>query len=413
VEVTGPSDNPTYTDAIGTIYHKSRDIPSNISGSDLIIPFSEDIYSFAKTICLWAHELEGILSGLVLTAYYQDNYHGYAHPPYAISYFGDQFSDAYCQAEGIDFVSGSELTSYHTEIESVSEFPSSGSGTPLLVSFKDGKDSFSGIGRASQYMVFQLKIKAVTDYGIQSAMGATLSGASKWEGGVLGSNNKIYGIPYSSTDILIIDPIAGTASRSAMGASLTGAGKWAGGVLGSDNKIYGIPFGATDILIIDPVAGTASRSSMGADLSDTNKFIGGVLGSDNKIYGIPFDSLDILIIDPAEGTATRTDFGLGNLWDYSQWYGGVLASNNKIYCMPNSVADILIIDPIGEKASRSSMGADFSSSNQYRGGALGSDNKIYGVPFDVGTILNIDTEYRPTPNTDYWQDFIIGELWIS
>ena len=48
---------------------------------------------------------------------------------------------------------------------------------------------------------------------------------------------------------------AGTATRSAMGAPLTGTAKWYGGVLGPDGKIYGIPYSATDILIVDPIAG--------------------------------------------------------------------------------------------------------------------------------------------------------------
>jgi hypothetical protein len=77
------------------------------------------------------------------------------------------------------------------------------------------------------------------------------------------------------------------ASRDALGATLTGNNKWFGGVLGPDGKIYGIPSDSTDILIIDPIAGTATRSNMGATLTDTSKFVGGVLGPDGKIYGIP------------------------------------------------------------------------------------------------------------------------------
>jgi hypothetical protein len=38
-------------------------------------------------------------------------------------------------------------------------------------------------------------------------MGATLSGASKWIGGVLGPDGRIYGIPLDSTDILIIEDV--------------------------------------------------------------------------------------------------------------------------------------------------------------------------------------------------------------
>ena len=111
----------------------------------------------------------------------------------------------------------------------------------------------------------------------RSAMGANINGSGKWWGGVLGPDGKIYGIPYNSPTILIIDPVAGTATRTNMGADLTGSSKWAGGVLGPDGKIYGIPFASEDVLIIDPIAGTATRSAMGADFSGGSKWQGGTL----------------------------------------------------------------------------------------------------------------------------------------
>jgi len=114
----------------------------------------------------------------------------------------------------------------------------------------------------------------------RSTMGASLGGDYKWHGGVLGPDGKIYGIPEDASDILIIDPVAGTA------------------VLGPDGKIYGMPYNASDILIIDPVAGTATRSDMGASLSGSYKWYGGVLGPDGKIYGMPYSASDILTIDP-------------------------------------------------------------------------------------------------------------------
>jgi hypothetical protein len=137
----------------------------------------------------------------------------------------------------------------------------------------------------------------------RDALGATLTETLKFRGGVLGPDGKIYGMPGHATDILIIDPVAGTASRSAMGATLTGDSKWQGGVLGPDGKIYGIPSTSTDILIIDPVAGTATRDALGATLTGNFKWFGGVLGPDGKIYGIPVDSTNILRIT-APGTGT-------------------------------------------------------------------------------------------------------------
>jgi hypothetical protein len=101
---------------------------------------------------------------------------------------------------------------------------------------------------------------------------------------------------YPST---IMPPKLVCAARTTLGATMSDSVKWQGGVLGPDGKIYGIPFGSTNILVIDTVAGTASRESMGLGdtMSDSSKWIGGVLGPDGKIYGIPRDSTNILVID--------------------------------------------------------------------------------------------------------------------
>ncbi|MGE3987151.1 DUF2793 domain-containing protein [Pseudorhodoplanes sp.] len=223
----------------------------------------------------------------------------------------------------------------------------------------------------------------------RTAMGATLSDSAKWIGGVLGLDGNIYGIPFGSTDILIIDPVAGTATRSSMSATLTGSNKWAGGALGPDGKIYGIPYGSADILIVDPAAGTATRSAMGASLSDSAKWIGAVVGKHGKIYGIPYSGADILIIDAVAGTATRSAMG-ASLSDSSKWIGGVRGPDGRIYGIPYSSTDVLIIDSDAGTAIRSAMGATLAGGNKWAGGVLGPDGKIYGIPYASADILIID-----------------------
>ena len=66
------------------------------------------------------------------------------------------------------------------------------------------------------------------------------------KGGVLAPNGKIYGIPYASTTVLEIDPVARTATTF---GSVTGY--WQGGVLAPNGKIYGIPHNSTTVLEID------------------------------------------------------------------------------------------------------------------------------------------------------------------
>jgi hypothetical protein len=119
---------------------------------------------------------------------------------------------------------------------------------------------------------------------------------------------------------------------------------WIGGVLGPDGKIYGIPSYASDILVIDPLAGTATRTAMGANLTGTYKWIAGDVGADGRIYGIPFNTQDVLAIDTVTGTATRSNFGLGPA-AFLDWNGGAVAPDGRVFGIPRSNRDVLVIDP--------------------------------------------------------------------
>ncbi len=121
----------------------------------------------------------------------------------------------------------------------------------------------------------------------------SLSGTVKWQGGVLAPDGKIYGIPYNSTQVLEIDPVAKTTT---LFGSLSGTAKWQGGVLAPNGKIYGIPFSSTQVLEIDPIAKT---TTLFGSLSGTVKWQGGVLAPDGKIYGIPYNSTQVLEIGTA------------------------------------------------------------------------------------------------------------------
>ena len=165
----------------------------------------------------------------------------------------------------------------------------------------------------------------------------SLVGATKWIGGVLASNGKIYGIPADTTSILEIDP--SNNSTSTFG-SFTGTGKWAGGVLAPNGKIYAIPLGSTSILEIDPSNNTTSTFG---SFTGSSKWLGGVLAPNGKIYAMPYVVTSILIIDPSNNTTST----FGSFTGTGKWFGGVLAPNGKIYGIPASIANILeILDSV-------------------------------------------------------------------
>jgi hypothetical protein len=66
-----------------------------------------------------------------------------------------------------------------------------------------------------------------------------------------------------------IGPAATVAARSAMGATLNDTSKWYGGVLGPDGKIYCVPAYSTDILIVQSSGTMPTRVLLSSNL---NKF---------------------------------------------------------------------------------------------------------------------------------------------
>ena len=125
-----------------------------------------------------------------------------------------------------------------------------------------------------------------------------LGNSGTWAGSVLGPNNKIYNIPFTSTNVYTADE---NYNLSMIVLSITGSSKWSGGALGPDGKIYCIPHNSVNFLIIDPMKDTAALSNLGITMSETNKFDGAILGPDNKIYCIPYSAPYIAVIsfDPS------------------------------------------------------------------------------------------------------------------
>merc|ERR1712118_654476 len=70
----------------------------------------------------------------------------------------------------------------------------------------------------------------------------------KWNGGILGRDGLIYGLPDNENCALLIDPAA--RSLCMFGEPPIGTSKWCGGVLGSDGAVYGAPHNATCVLKI-------------------------------------------------------------------------------------------------------------------------------------------------------------------
>ena len=133
------------------------------------------------------------------------------------------------------------------------------------------------------------------------------------DGGVLGNDSKIYGIPCSASKVLCFDPDSQTATLVGDDPGSSGS-KWLAAVK-RDGKIYGIPNDASKVLCFDPNTQTATL--VGDELGiGSRKWSGGVLGNDNKIYGIPCSASKVLCITWDAGDALLHAWEKGETPDY-------------------------------------------------------------------------------------------------
>ena len=111
---------------------------------------------------------------------------------------------------------------------------------------------------------------------------------------------------------------------------LAGTSKWDGGILGPQGRIYGTPIGDSRVLILDPAINTADVTTISGLGAGALKWTGGVLAFNGRIYNVARSDPTVLIIDPNSNTVDNTAItGLGGAAD--KWLGGILAPNGRIY----------------------------------------------------------------------------------
>jgi hypothetical protein len=222
--------------------------------------------------------------------------------------------------------------------------------------------------------------------------------ASKWTGGVLAPNGKIYGVPNSANSVLIYDPISKQVDITSIPV-ISGASKWSGGVLAENNKIYCVPDATTNrnILVIDPKTNTTELYPF----VKNGRWAGGVLAPNGNIYCVPAlgdvsanNLMSVLEINPKISPPTisfiTTDLS-GNDGNDDELFGGVLAPNGKIYCIPRLCSKILVIDTTTTPVSTYTLTKPTTlGTSQWSFGALGGDGCVYGCPRRANAVLKID-----------------------
>ena len=210
-----------------------------------------------------------------------------------------------------------------------------------------------------------------------STIGA-IGGTNQYYGHVLGTNGKIYGVPFSASTSIELDPL--TELYSTFGSAP--GNTYAGGCLAKDGKLYYAPTDSTRVGQVD--TSIPSLTSYGSTISGWGKFIGGVLAPNGYIYFLGDSYAYNVKFNPATGTYI-------NLAAKSRSAGGCLAANGKIYCAPYTTGVVQVIDTADD--SMYTIGS--VNTNIYTSPTIAANGKIYCVGYNTGNVIEID----PTTDT--------------
>ena len=232
------------------------------------------------------------------------------------------------------------------------------------------------------------------------------SGTHKWAGGVLAPDGRIFGVPFSATSVLIINPATNTLDTTTITGLPSDQLKWHDGVLSrhnnnnNNNAIYCFPSNHDSVLKIDPSTNTADWSSITGVGGGALKFRSGVVGNNGLVYGIPYVSDFVLIVDPATDSLDKTTLG-GLSQAPHKWQGGVVAPDGRIFCIPRSANAVLIIDPDTNTLDTTSIrGLEVTAGGaQWIGGVLAGNGLIYGIPYTSDAVLLISPDNNTADTT--------------
>ena len=224
----------------------------------------------------------------------------------------------------------------------------------------------------------------------------TISSDSKYWGGVLHSNGKIYYAPHDSNKVGEFDPLTKNFSVIDLPSPVSGGSyQYHGGVLTSNGTICFIPIGTTsNIGEFNPLTRTFTVIDISAFISsDPNHYMGGVLGPNGIIYCIPSYADNVGEFNPVTRTFSVIDISstISSEWKYA---GGVLAPNSMIYFIPQNADNIGELNPVTRTFSVIDISSTISSDNKYVGGVLAPNGMIYFIPYFADNVGELNPVSR-------------------
>lgn len=183
----------------------------------------------------------------------------------------------------------------------------------------------------------------------------------KFRGAVVSPvNGNVYFVPFSANAVVRYDPVADAVTK--LGGDLQQT-RWCGGALGGDGKVYCPPHNSGNVLVVDTATDVLSYIDVPVKWYEKSElYAGAVTGPDGKVYCVPYSAESVLCIDPF----ARTSFQFGNVGTMtSKWDGGSLGPDGKVYCAPLKAGNVLVVDTVTKSVS-------FFGDGTFRGNCFGT-----------------------------------------
>ncbi len=310
----------------------------------------------------------------------------------------------YCVSTGTDIIKFNTLT------EAVTRFGTIAAGTQKFLTniyHPNGKVYHCPFYATSIMTIDTLNSDAIAYFDTTGALGSisgNLTGDKKWSAIIIGSDGRLYFVPYDSNTVMIVDPTTHaiqfmdtTGIVSYNTGNLTDAAKWDGGVAWKD-KIFGVTSTATDILKINTHATTPSCSRICTLAAGANKYAIATLGYDDIIYFFPYNGTDIQPFNP---TTETLGTAFGSFTGSSPKCGGkMVLPDGKILTNPVNGTYSILYNP-GD-ASAVQITNTFASGN----GAIGSVQAKNGAGYSAGA--KILKSYYEHKTVTYEEDFVLS-----
>lgn len=234
-----------------------------------------------------------------------------------------------------------------------------------------------------------LEVDVLNGVATEIATGQTFSGATRFFGGVLGNDGKIYFIPYNYNKVLIADPPNASYTVQDWGINLTNF--LGGSTVAANNKIYAI--GASTILVIDTAANTAFTSTYGI-LSGTTavRNISGTRSiTDGCVYWAPYANTHLVRVDPVSNTASSFAVNIGN----QACQGITNGKDGNLYMIRHNNLNTFKFTPIANTTATVG-GASVKSLTAH----MGADGNVYSAPFPNATTVDVTSGANGTATVE-------------